>query len=197
MMSQLDLLQEPTQREAPRPILARSIVAAGVLLLQALAALLMMLLHSTRIHLLHSVEAHVVVQRSDLEASDAAITLGSRLTVLLLIASAVAFLMWFHRASRNLRAFRTGPFEFSPARAVWSFFIPIVSLIWPCSTMREIWQASDPSIAPSVDQPFSLARVSPLIYMWWSLFLVQGALGWAAMLPIMSGVNLDSLLLSS
>jgi Domain of unknown function (DUF4328) len=196
-MSQLAISVEPAPREPVRPILARSLIAAAVLGLQTLTFLLLMLLHGRRIQLLGAFKAGLKVTQQDLATSDAALLFGSRLSLALLVASAVTFLLWFHRAHRNLRAFRTGPFEFTPSRAVWSFFIPVVSLIWPHAAMREVWQATNPSIPPFSDEPFSLTRVSVLIHLWWGLFLIQGVLGWIATFLVTANPTVDSLLLAS
>jgi hypothetical protein len=104
-MSQLAISVEPAPREPVRPILARSLIAAAVLGLQTLTFLLLMLLHGRRIQLLGAFKAGLKVTQQDLATSDAALLFGSRLSLALLVASAVTFLLWFHRAHRNLRAF--------------------------------------------------------------------------------------------
>jgi hypothetical protein len=91
------------------------------------------------------------------------------------------FLIWFHRAHRNLASFRLGAFEHSPRGAVFSFFIPFLNLVQPYLVMREIWKASDPTVPP-FDQGFwPSARTSPLLGVWWGFFLLRGLLGWGVM----------------
>ena len=63
--------------------------------------------------------------------------------------------------------------------------------------MREVWQATNPSIPPFSDEPFSLTRVSVLIHLWWGLFLIQGVLGWIATFLVTANPTVDSLLLAS
>jgi hypothetical protein len=43
--------------------------------------------------------------------------------------------------------------------------------------MREVWQASDPDIPPRSAPSFRTTDTSPVVLVWWLLFLGAGALG--------------------
>jgi hypothetical protein len=60
------------------------------------------------------------------------------------VATIVIFLMWLHRAYRNLPALGAPKPRFSPSGAVWAWFIPILNLWRPYQILREVWQVSNP-----------------------------------------------------
>ena len=82
------------------------------------------------------------------------------------LAGIVAFCVFMPRANKNARAFMA-PLSNSPGWAAGWFFVPIVYLWKPYYAMKEIWQGSDPD--PAVDA--SNAPVSPLLALWWWMYL--------------------------
>jgi hypothetical protein len=68
----------------------------------------------------------------------------SLLQLLIFIATAVAFLMWLHRAYRNLPALGATRLDTTPGWAVGYFFIPFANLVKPFQAVREIWHESAP-----------------------------------------------------
>ncbi len=66
------------------------------------------------------------------------------LSFALLIATATAFLLWVHRASKNLVSLGAHGQRFSPAWAVGWWFVPIMMLFRPYQVMAEIWRGSRP-----------------------------------------------------
>src|SRR5689334_7274535 len=55
----------------------------------------------------------------------------------LLVATAVAFLIWFHRAHKNLPALGARELKYTPGWAVGGFFVPLLNLVRPADVMRE------------------------------------------------------------
>jgi hypothetical protein len=82
------------------------------------------------------------------------------------LAGIVTFCVFMPRANKNARAFMA-PLSNTPGWAAGWFFVPIVYLWKPYYAMKEIWQGSDPD--PSVDA--YNARVSPLLPLWWWMYL--------------------------
>ncbi len=100
----------------------------------------------------------------------------------LLVGTAVAFLMWFHRAHRNLPALGCDDLEYSPRWAVGGFFVPILNLARPFQVMREVWLGSMPgnssraSVMGGIFQERS-RKTPPLVGWWWVLFLGSNLFG--------------------
>lgn len=182
-----------------RPIRARSIFAVACLGLDAFFSLVIIFALSQRIVLLREIQAHRVANPFTWRSSEFFFRVGTRFHLLTALLTAVAFLLWLHRANKNLSAFRDEPFEFSPAGAVWSFFIPVLNLVQPYSSVREIWQASDPELPPVGEGSFSYvaAPVSPLLLTWWLLFLARGVISWLAAIRSAGGETISALLTAS
>jgi hypothetical protein len=145
--------------------------------------------------LLTQIRAGVSVPHSSLVASDGLVVLWSRISILVGIATGVAFLVWLYRAHENLRAFRAETLDFTPGRAVGSFFIPFVNLVRPYQVLREVWRASDPSLSPSSSASFRTVRVSRIVLVWWLLFLGRGlTASWSVFARQMCGSPLERLI---
>ncbi|MFC1865572.1 DUF4328 domain-containing protein [Chloroflexota bacterium] len=85
----------------------------------------------------------------------------------------IALLMWVHRVYRNLQSLGADNLMFSPGWAVGGFFIPIWNLLHPFLVVREIWKASDPSIAINDSLAWKNASLSCLATFWWLLFVAS------------------------
>jgi len=103
---------------------------------------------------------------------------------LLLLATAVAFLMWIYQARKNVRALGVRRPTFASEWAVLAFLVPLVNFFRPYQVVREIWQASDPT---NLD-PFNWRTlpVSPLVPVWWGLVALAAS---AALLAWITGFS--------
>jgi hypothetical protein len=86
---------------------------------------------------------------------------------LFFVAAVVVFLVWVHRAIANLRALGSENWRFTPAGAVWGYFIPIVSLWQGHQVMATLWTESQPV---PLDE-HSLRRKTTLVNWWWGVYL--------------------------
>ncbi|HWQ36469.1 MAG TPA: DUF4328 domain-containing protein [Blastocatellia bacterium] len=68
------------------------------------------------------------------------------LQVVIYIATIIAFLMWIHRAYRNLEPLGVKHPQYSPGWAVGAWFVPFLNLVRPFQIIREIWTESDPEV---------------------------------------------------
>ncbi|HEY3391478.1 MAG TPA: DUF4328 domain-containing protein [Lacipirellulaceae bacterium] len=93
------------------------------------------------------------------------------------LSTIVAFLMWVHRAHRNLPALGATGLEFTPRGAVGWYFVPIANLFKPYQCMREIYNASDPLNASDGDQSRPDRNAPVVVKTWWALFLIMGFFG--------------------
>lgn len=90
------------------------------------------------------------------------------------ITTVVFFLMWMHRAYKNLRALNpANRLDYSPGWAVGSFFIPFANLIFPYRVVKEIWQKSWPR-----DEALFSAPSPPATFpLWWTFWLLASFAG--------------------
>jgi hypothetical protein len=93
------------------------------------------------------------------------------------IATAVAFGMWTYRAYGNLPALGGRQLRMTPGWAVGSYFIPILNLFRPYQAVVEVWKVSDPAVGVTTQHSRSLARATPLLGLWWTLWLISGIYG--------------------
>jgi hypothetical protein len=112
-------------------------------------------------------------------ANDARESLSALLWLVVFAASAVAFLVWIHRAYRNLTALGNPErhLEYSPGWAVGSYFIPFANLVWPYKVMRELWTKSDPKVRTADDLTWYSSGAPPLVTIWWLAWIAAGVVG--------------------
>ena len=93
-------------------------------------------------------------------------------TVVVYIATVIAFLMWLYRASNNVAAFgeRT---QHSSGWAVGSFFVPIMNLFVPYQAAKDIWQKSEPDAQAF---SFGAAAVPAFFTAWWGFWITSNFL---------------------
>jgi hypothetical protein len=128
------------------------------------------------LQLLNSAAAGGNINPAEAEANDtrqAIIALGQ---LGLYVATIVAFCMWVYRANSNARALGAAGMQFTPGWSVGWYFVPIMNLFRPFQAMREIWQASDPD-ATSNATAWQSTGSSPVLGIWWALWLIVGFLG--------------------
>jgi hypothetical protein len=79
-----------------------------------------------------------------------------------LVGGAIAVPMWMHRCVRNLPALGATRTGWSPAWAVWGWFIPFANLAIPYLVVRELWRQVHLDARPAF----------PLVGVWWALWVV-------------------------
>ncbi len=84
-----------------------------------------------------------------------------------LLATAVVFLVWFHRARVNAEVFDPFGHRMKRGWAVGGWFVPVVHFWFPRRIALDVWDASSPWNAP---------RPHGLVNAWWALWLVSTAL---------------------
>jgi hypothetical protein len=108
------------------------------------------------------------------ELHDALTGLNAFLYLSVLFLSAVTFLLWLHRAVKNLSSLGARTLRFTPGWAVGWFFVPVMNLIRPSEVVTELWHASDPAIQSYQPAP---RAVPAHVRWWWGLFILAGATG--------------------
>ena len=98
------------------------------------------------------------------------------LHLLLFLASIVFFLIWEHRAFKNLSALRAQNVEFTPGWAVGWWFIPFANLLKPYQAISELWNESDPDFDPEGGFLSSAVGSPPIVGWWWAFFIISNIL---------------------
>jgi hypothetical protein len=90
------------------------------------------------------------------------------------VVTAAAFLVWLHRAYKNLPAFGVRTAH-SPGWAVGYWFIPFANLVRPYQTVKEMWIKGDPGMdfSERVAEPVTSPRPTTLVGVWWGFWLVS------------------------
>jgi hypothetical protein len=93
------------------------------------------------------------------------------LTLLVSIATVIAFGRWIVLAHRNLPALGAQSLEFRPGWAVGWYFIPIANLWKPYQAMKALWQHSQHARSPD------LSASTWILPTWWMFWLISNFLG--------------------
>jgi heme/copper-type cytochrome/quinol oxidase subunit 2 len=156
----------------------RTNFAVGLLAMVIVASLILLFFSVLQLVVL-SGAAEGALSQAEAESNDLRMGLAALLYLSVLIATAVAFSMWIHRAYRNLEALGAPrhQLEYSPGWAVGYYFIPILSLFKPFSVMKEIWRKSDPEVDVREGVITYEASVSPLLGVWWGVWILSLIIG--------------------
>lgn len=90
------------------------------------------------------------------DLADVLTGLAGILQLLMYLATAVVFVVWFHRVRVNGGIFRNSAFTQAPGWAIGWWFVPIAHLFQPFVIARQIWRASTqlgPDGSPSGSPP--------------------------------------------
>jgi hypothetical protein len=93
------------------------------------------------------------------------------------LCATIAFLLWIHRAYKNLPALGARNLQYSPGWAVGWWFIPFANLIYPFRVVREIWNKSDPAYDPETSFLWEGAGAPALLGWWWGLWIISNLAG--------------------
>lgn len=104
------------------------------------------------------------------------LTLVSKLPVTIL--TAIFFLIWLHRVTKNLDALDAVG-DYSPSWAVGWWFIPFANFVVPYKVVKDVWEKSDPNIKEETDYWHSF-NPGLLFGGWWAFWLLSRFVGRAA-----------------
>ncbi len=128
------------------------------------------------------------------ELNDSRVVLIALVKFLNYIVTGIGFLIWFHRAHRNLPALGAKNLEYTPGWAVGGFFVPILNLFRPYKVAKEIWKASSPEVGVSDGVSWEYAASSPLLGFWWGGWIIGSFLGRLAARLAVGAKELDDLI---
>jgi Protein kinase domain/Domain of unknown function (DUF4328) len=92
---------------------------------------------------------------------------------ILLLLTALMFLLWFRRAYWNLLALGAGRLRYTGGWAVWGWLVPLLSLVRPKQLLNDIWRASDPALPVGQPEAWRRRPVPSVLTWWWLVFLAS------------------------
>jgi hypothetical protein len=134
----------------------------------------------SEIALLSKATAGQTITRVDALANDSQQFLIRLLQFLTFVITGVFFLMWIHRAHRNLPALGAHGLKYSPRWAVGGFFVPFLNIVRPFQVVREIWKASSPDLNVGDASSWQYSSTSALLGFWWGSWIASNFLGQVA-----------------
>jgi hypothetical protein len=88
------------------------------------------------------------------------------------IATIVLFLVWFHRAYKNLPALGARRLRWTAGWSIGAWFVPFLNLVRPKAIANDIWKASDPEL-PAETAMWRERPVAALVHWWWGIYLLS------------------------
>ncbi len=149
------------------------------------------------IGLLSSVQEGRTITDAEAEANDIRQAIIGALQLLTLVFTVIFFLMWIHRAHRNLPALGARDLKFTPGWAAGWFFVPFMNLFRPVQVVTEIWKASSPETNTLDGTAWKSAPASPLVRLWWAAWIIAGVVGQVAARLSLRAETLETILVSS
>jgi uncharacterized protein DUF4328 len=95
------------------------------------------------------------------------IDFGGGVSIVLSLVNLILFLIWFHRADKNLSALGATELRFTPGWAVAWWFIPIFFFWKPYQVTVEIMKSSDPTVGKTDSATRKAMERPNLILIWW------------------------------
>jgi len=113
----------------------------------------------------------------------------------LIIATIISFIMWFHRAYKNLHAMNTRILQFTPGWAIGAWFVPILNLGRPFVIMKEIWEETQSASLPTEEK--HLVSPTTIIGWWWAFWIMNSIIGNASGRITRAADSIDGYLFST
>ncbi|HET7377151.1 MAG TPA: DUF4328 domain-containing protein, partial [Anaerolineae bacterium] len=153
----------------------RAIITSVLLAANALLAIIMTVSYFMQLQLVNQFITGPRPTLADATANDARVSLLANINLILLIVTGIVFLFWIHRAYDSLSTIGAYGLNYSPGWAVGGFFVPILNFVRPYQVVREMWKASDPAVPDGY--LWTSSPVSPLVLIWWLLWIGAGLIG--------------------
>ncbi len=92
---------------------------------------------------------------------------------IVLLVTALLFLLWFRRAYHNLAPLGARGLRFAGGWAIGAWFVPLLGLVRPKQVLNDIWRASDPELPVDDDGSWRRKPVPSVLTWWWLAFLAS------------------------
>jgi hypothetical protein len=138
----------------------------------------------------------LTVTEAEALANDQRQAVVGLIQLLVFIFTVTGYLMWIHRAHRNLPSLGARELRFTPGWAVGWFFVPIMNLFRPYQAVTEIWKASGPALNDGTS--WKDIKTPPLIQWWWGFFILSNLVSsMAGRMAMSGGDKVSELLMAS
>jgi hypothetical protein len=88
-----------------------------------------------------------------------------------LVAAAVFFGIWVHRAAKNLRGLGRHGMQFTPGWCVGWFYVPFANLVRPFRAVSEVWRASTSDPESDGNGWSMMGTSTALLGLWWGTWI--------------------------
>ena len=163
-----------------RPLNTLAAVVIFFAALQGILTLATLKLENDAMNLVKAANASAIPDMASINANDSLRISLALANLGVLIVGVIVYLVWIHRAHKNLQALGNRMLEFTPGWAAGWYFVPFLNLVRPFQVMREIVGGSDPDTVPRSGTEWQAASLSPVIGAWWAAYIISGILGRAA-----------------
>jgi hypothetical protein len=147
--------------------LAVEIVFAGIVVIAAVAIVSGLF----ELSLLNRIIAGEQVSNSELDNNDIRQGIVGLLQFLTYVTAAVVFIVWLHRAYKNVDAVAPEERRYKTGWAIGGWFVPFLNLWRPKQIVNDVWRAGA--------QPSDVEGREPggLLLTWWLLWIATGVAG--------------------
>ena len=178
--------------EPYRPLSRRAQIVTILLIIGIGATIVSIVSGAWERTLLEDVRDGELITQQQADDSDRRQLIVSLVDGTVYIAITVFFLLWFHRAYRNLPALG-GDRRWGTGWAIGGWFVPILASWRPKQIVNDIWRESGPRSTDAYGTKDEGNKVPNLFLVWWLLWLLMGSLYWTATRLSWSAVTLDEL----
>ncbi|MBA3971159.1 MAG: DUF4328 domain-containing protein [Bacteroidetes bacterium] len=142
--------------------------------------------------LLKNAESGIEITSDQADTNDLRQQVIAIIQVLLILGTIITFVMWFHRAYKNLHRVSAPNLQYTSGWAAGSWFVPFLNLGRPYLIMKEIWNETQNFILPK--DGFSRSSSTQIIGWWWAFWLFSSILGNASGKMIARATTIDQLI---
>jgi len=146
--------------------------------------------------MLKKMQSGILVTDEEAATSDLIQGIIGLVQTALYIVSVVVFLNWFRRAYGNLHRLGISGLAHKENMALWSWFIPIISLFRPVQIMNEIWTKTQERIR-NFDVTYVIKYGGIIIGLWWTLFICTNIIGRLIFNSVMDAETIEELIYGS
>ena len=137
---------------------------------------------AAELSLLGRIEQGDVVSDAEIDANDTRQAAIGGIWFLLFIVNAVFFIRWMRAAFRNTDVLSPGLRRHGHGWAIGGWFVPFLNLVRPKQIVIDIWRAGA-----------GRSDVSPLVHVWWALWIISNILGQVAARRAFAAEEMDEL----